>query len=93
MAQLDAELIWEDGVHFIGTSPSGHTIHLDGNKTAGASPMELILLGLGGCASYDVVTIMKKISSRHHGCPLPNACPQSRYYPCSIYRYSLAFLW
>ncbi|ADG60542.1 OsmC family protein [Moraxella catarrhalis] len=60
MAQLDAELIWEDGVHFIGTSPSGHTIHLDGNKTAGASPMELILLGLGGCASYDVVTIMKK---------------------------------
>ena len=61
MAHLDAELIWEDGVHFVGTSPSGHTIHLDGNKTAGASPMELILLGLGGCASYDVVTIMKNL--------------------------------
>ncbi|OAU95826.1 OsmC family protein [Moraxella catarrhalis] len=60
MAQLDAELIWEDGVHFVGTSPSGHTVHLDGDKTAGASPMELILLGLGGCASYDVVSIMKK---------------------------------
>ncbi|MFB6348088.1 OsmC family protein [Moraxella sp. ZJ142] len=60
MAQLNAELVWQDGVHFVGTSPSGHSVHIDGDKNAGASPMELILLGLGGCASYDVVSIMKK---------------------------------
>ena len=34
--------------------------HIDADKQHGASPMELILLGLGGCASYDVVTILKK---------------------------------
>ena len=60
MAELNASLVWKDGVHFEGTSPSGHTVQLDGNKEQGASPMELILLGLGGCASYDVVTILKK---------------------------------
>ena len=60
MAELNASLVWKDGVHFEGTSPSGHTVQLDGNKEQGASPMELILLGFGGCASYDVVTILKK---------------------------------
>lgn len=60
MAELNAELIWQDGVHFLGTAPSGHQVHLDGDKVSGSSPMELILLGLGGCASYDVVSIMKK---------------------------------
>ena len=60
MAELNASLVWKDGVHFEGTSPSGHTVQLDGNKEQGASPMELILLGLGGCASYDVVAILQK---------------------------------
>lgn len=60
MAELNASLTWIDGVHFQGTAPSGHQVHIDGAKEQGASPMELILLGLGGCASYDVVTILKK---------------------------------
>lgn len=66
MAELNAELVWQDGVHFTGTSPSGHRVEIDGDKTAGASPMELILLGLGGCASYDVVSIMKKSRQEIH---------------------------
>ncbi len=78
MAELNASLVWKDGVHFEGTSPSGHTVQLDGNKEQGASPMELILLGLGGCASYDVVTILKKISPRRPRCPLPDACGACR---------------
>ncbi|OOS19710.1 osmotically inducible protein OsmC [Moraxella lincolnii] len=57
---LNAQIEWQDNVHFIGTAPSGQTIHIDADKQHGASPMELILLGLGGCASYDVVTILKK---------------------------------
>lgn len=60
MAELNASLTWQDGVHFEGVSPSGHTVQVDGAKEKGASPMELILLGLGGCASYDVVSILKK---------------------------------
>lgn len=57
---LNAQIEWQDNVHFIGTAPSGQTVHIDADKQYGASPMELILLGLGGCASYDVVTILKK---------------------------------
>lgn len=57
---LNAQIEWQDNVHFIGTAPSGQTVHIDADKQHGASPMDLILLGLGGCASYDVVTILKK---------------------------------
>lgn len=57
---LKAQVKWQDNVHFIGTAPSGQTVHIDADKQHGASPMELVLLGLGGCASYDVVTILKK---------------------------------
>lgn len=58
--QASASIVWQDKVKFIGTSPSGHDVIIDADKQAGASPMELILLGLGGCASYDVVTILQK---------------------------------
>ncbi|WP_230655836.1 OsmC family protein [Psychrobacter sp. I-STPA10] len=57
---MQATVEWQDNVNFIGTSPSGHEIILDAEKQKGASPMELVLLGLGGCASYDVVTILQK---------------------------------
>lgn len=60
MTVLNAQIDWQDNVHFIGTSPSGHRMDIDANKEHGASPMELILLGLGGCASYDVVSILQK---------------------------------
>ena len=62
---LKASVTWQgqsgqDSRHFIGVSPSGHDVQIDANKIQGASPMELILLGLGGCASYDVVSILQK---------------------------------
>lgn len=57
---LKAQIEWQDNVHFIGIAPSEQTVHIDADKQHGASPMELVLLGLGGCASYDVVTILKK---------------------------------
>lgn len=60
MAEMKASVAWQDKVSFVGTSPSGHDIQIDADKQKGASPMELILLGLGGCASYDVVTILQK---------------------------------
>ena len=57
---LKASLEWQEKLNFIGTAPSGHQVAIDPDKEVGASPMELILLGLGGCASYDVVSILKK---------------------------------
>ncbi|MFP5415139.1 MAG: OsmC family protein, partial [Gammaproteobacteria bacterium] len=53
------------GVSFAGQSESGHTVVMDGppdggGKNLGVRPMELLLLGLGGCSSYDVVHILRK---------------------------------
>lgn len=50
---------------FVGESGSGHAVVMDGpedhgGRNMGVRPMEMILLGLGGCASFDVVSILKK---------------------------------
>ncbi|MFL2980357.1 MAG: OsmC family protein [Methylophilaceae bacterium] len=62
---MKATVKWLDGVSFEGTSESGHAVVMDGpsesgGKNLGMRPMETLLLGLGGCTSYDVVTILKK---------------------------------
>src|SRR5438045_1851593 len=47
---------------FIGISPSGHaqTIETDSHRRSAASPLELLLLALGGCTGVDVIDILKK---------------------------------
>jgi len=60
MSESKASVTWQDKKAFLGVSPSGHNVQIDADKENGASPMELILLGLGGCASYDVVSILQK---------------------------------
>ncbi len=54
-----------EGVSFAGQSESGHTVVMDGSpegggKNLGVRPMEMLLLGLGGCSAYDVVHILRK---------------------------------
>ncbi|MGA9392911.1 MAG: OsmC family protein [Candidatus Sulfotelmatobacter sp.] len=51
---------WIEKQRFNGVSDSGHTILVDGDKAAGNSPMELVLIGLCGCTGYDVVSILQK---------------------------------
>ncbi|WP_201528369.1 MULTISPECIES: OsmC family protein [Psychrobacter] len=60
MAETKASVTWQQDKAFMGVSPSGHNVQIDADKEKGASPMELILLGLGGCASYDIVGILQK---------------------------------
>ena len=47
---------------FVGTTPSGHTLTLDTNaeRSSAASPVELLLVALGGCTAVDVISILKK---------------------------------
>jgi putative redox protein len=56
---------WGGDAKFLGTSGSGHTITMDGppdhgGKNQGPRPMEMLLLGLGGCTSFDVMSILQK---------------------------------
>ncbi|MGB5543716.1 MAG: OsmC family protein [Gammaproteobacteria bacterium] len=62
---MRAKIQWRDKVHFAAVADSGHQIPLDGPAEAGGEnrgsrPMELVLMGLGGCTSYDVVNILTK---------------------------------
>lgn len=62
---MHAQVQWLENVSFQATSASGHDVMMDGSaeyggENRGARPMELILMGLGGCASFDIVTILKK---------------------------------
>ena len=62
---MRARIKWVENVSFIAESGSGHGILLDGapeagGRNLGARPMELLLMGLGGCTAFDVVTILRK---------------------------------
>jgi putative redox protein len=62
---MQATVKWIDGVMFVGETGSGHAIVMDGpvdhgGRNIGMRPMEMILLGLGGCSSFDVVQILQK---------------------------------
>jgi putative redox protein len=62
---MEAKVKWVDGRMFLGESGSGHTVVMDGpadhgGKNLGVRPMEMILLGVGGCSSFDVIDILQK---------------------------------
>lgn len=62
---MKARIKWIEGVSFAGQTESGHAVVMDGAPEAGGRnlgprPMEMLLLGLGGCTSFDVVLILRK---------------------------------
>ena len=62
---MNATITWVDGAMFVASSSSGHSVVMDGppdhgGKNLGARPMEMVLMGLGGCTAFDVVDILKK---------------------------------
>ncbi|WP_319784292.1 OsmC family protein [Oceanisphaera sp. IT1-181] len=66
---MKATVTWLEGMCFEGLSESGHKILLDGtNPGKGASPMEAVLLGAGGCSAIDVVSILEKGRQQVTGC-------------------------
>jgi putative redox protein len=70
---MKATVRWVDDVMFLGEAGSGHAVLMDGPETSGGRnvgfrPMELLLVGVGGCSSYDVVTILKKARQNVTAC-------------------------
>ena len=49
-----------DDINFEAVTENGNQVVMDSTEKLGAKPMEMILMGLGGCASYDVVSILQK---------------------------------
>lgn len=62
---MKARVTWLDGMAFVGESGSGHAVVMDGapesgGRNIGIRPMEMLLIGLGGCSAFDVVLILKR---------------------------------
>jgi len=62
---MKATVRWVNNAMFLGESGSGHTVVMDGpedsgGRNLGVRPMEMLLLGTGGCSSFDVVNILRK---------------------------------
>ncbi|OGI39146.1 MAG: peroxiredoxin [Candidatus Muproteobacteria bacterium RBG_16_62_13] len=62
---MRATIQWTGNVSFEGKAGSGHTVKMDGppdfgGQNLGARPMELVLIGMGGCTAFDVIHILKK---------------------------------
>ena len=58
---------------FLGESGSGHVVVMDGppdhgGRNLGVRPMEMVLIGLGGCTNFDVVSILKKARQPVESC-------------------------
>jgi putative redox protein len=70
---VKARVKWVEERTFVGESGSGHKLVLGtaatpGGATPGPSPMELVLIGTGGCSAYDVVHILEKGRERVEDC-------------------------
>lgn len=70
---MEARVKWVEDALFVGQSGSGHSVIMDGPVEAGgrnlaARPMEMLLMGLGGCSTFDVVSILKKSRQAVESC-------------------------
>ena len=62
---MKARIKWVQDAMFLAESGSGHSVVMDGpedhgGRNMGVRPMEMLLMGLGGCSSFDVMSILKK---------------------------------
>lgn len=62
---MKARIKWLEGAAFVGESGSGHSVVMDGppdsgGRDMGIRPMEMLLIGMGGCTAFDVMLILGK---------------------------------
>jgi len=62
---MKARVKWVEQATFVAESGSGHAVVMDGppdlgGRNLGVRPMEMLLLGMGGCTAFDVIHILKK---------------------------------
>jgi len=62
---MKATVKWLDHMSFVGESGSGHSVVMDGapddgGRNMGVRPMEMVLLGMGGCTAFDLVLILQR---------------------------------
>jgi len=93
---MKARVKWLDHMSFVGESGSGHSVVMDGapevgGRDLGIRPMEMLLLGLGGCASFDVVLILQKARQNITDCQVEISAERSDSVPKVFTKIHLQF--
>ena len=70
---MECTVRWTSGMTFLAETGSNHVVAMDGAPEGGGRnlaprPMEMVLVGTGGCTAYDVVVILKKSGQDVSGC-------------------------
>jgi putative redox protein len=70
---MECTVRWTSGMTFLAETASNHVVAMDGAPDGGGRnlaprPMEMVLVGTGGCTAYDVVVILKKSGQQITGC-------------------------
>ena len=94
---MQATVKWVDGVMFLGESDTGHTVVMDGaadhgGRNMGARPMALILMGIGGCSSFDVITMLKKSRQQVIDCRVELSAERADAVPSPFTRIAMKFV-
>ncbi len=65
LARMKARIKWVDVVNMLAESGSGHSVVMEGPpehgwRNQGVRPMEMLLMGMGGCTEFDVLLILRR---------------------------------
>lgn len=94
---MKSKVKWLDNMTFVGESASGHAVVMDGpqefgGQNLGIRPMEMLILGLGGCSAFDVMLILKKARQKVEGCEVELEYERSDELPKVFTRIHLHFI-
>ena len=94
---MEATVKWTDGAMFVGESGSGHSVVMDGpedlgGRNLGPRPMEMLLLGTGGCSIYDVLSMLKKSRQQMVDCRVQMQADRADAVPAVFTRINMHFV-
>jgi len=94
---VKASVKWLEGAAFVAESGSGHALVMDGpadhgGRNLGPRPMEMLLMGMGGCASVDVIGILEKSRQKVSSCVAQLSAERADGVPAVFTEISLHFV-
>ena len=94
---MKATVKWSDGAMFVGESGSGHAVVMDGapdlgGRNLGPRPMEMLLIGTGGCSTYDVMSMLRKSRQQVVDCRVEIEAERADAVPAVFTRINLHFV-
>lgn len=89
---MKAHVQWKGNQSFLCTADSGHRVTMAGDRSDGASPMEMVLMAAGSCSSVDVVGILRKARQDVTDCEVELSAERADATPAVFTRITLHFV-